>query len=82
MPVSVKVEDPRFYKTLIERTSDDQSSTRAILILDGLDSNVKRVNPVPNCLVRQGGDAELLQRIVGIRDEFTEEDISMRVQAG
>lgn len=70
MPVSANFSIPGHFKQFIARTSDDQTSATSLLVLDSFDSDVERINSVPHRLVRQGCNAKLLQRIVGIGDEL------------
>lgn len=59
-------------------TCDNDSAAFALWIRDRLDGNVERVVADNDGLVGKGGEAELLKCVVGIGDEFTEEDLPRR----
>ena len=62
------------YKELNLRTANDQARA-TILLLPTLDRDVHLLSTFKNLLVGKRRDAELLQRIVRVGDEFTQEDI-------
>lgn len=63
------------------RTSDDNATTIVVFVLYGLDGHVQGGNTIIDVFLRESGQAELLESIVGIRNQFSEENISKITQS-
>ena len=67
-----------YYTELQKHTSDNEAS-RAVLVLDSLDSDIHLLSAGEDVGLREGAQAKLLQSIVGVGNDFTEEDIPVRL---
>ena len=64
------------------RTSDDDATTNAIFVLHSLDSHVQRGNTIIEVFLRKSSQAELLKCVIGIRNQFSEENIPKVTESG
>lgn len=58
------------------RTSDDNATPNTIFVLYSLDGHVQGGNTIIDISLRKSSQAEFLESVVGIRNQFPKENIS------
>lgn len=79
MPVSNETRECQAYCTGRKAHTSNDETSRALLVLNSLDSDVHLLGAGEDVGLDEGGQTELLEGIVGIGDELTEENIPVHL---